>query len=82
MTTLPELLAAHPEAVKDIESRIANAPLNKFDDEDATTRIRRYAALNRIGNPYLDSIESLLTAITAKLKAERGLSDGEIEGMR
>lgn len=51
--------------------------------------VRDYARKNRIGDSAFDSVESLmqaietlLDAIEAKLKAERPMSDEEIEGMK
>lgn len=82
--TLHQLLAAHPKAVEAIQDgfQLLNGQLAKFDDRDATDKIRLYAALRKIGNPYLDSIASLLSAIEAKLAADAPLSDEEIEGMK
>lgn len=86
MTTLQQLLAAHPEAVKDIDDPInrGDSPiLSELEPWAAARTIRAYAWNNGYGDDsYILDIESLLTAITAKLKAERGLSDAEIEGMR
>lgn len=83
-TTLQQLLAAHPEAVDDINSTWPT----KLDPKsvDTTSAIIREHAVKLGVASYaeacLDSVASLLSAIEAKLKAERGLSDAEIEGMR
>lgn len=86
MTTLQQLLAAHPEAVKDIDDPInrGDSPiLSELEPWAAARTIRAYAWNNGYGDDsYILDIESLLTAIDAKLKAERGLTDAEIEGMK
>ena len=81
--TIQQLLADHPEAVglidHDKDSSIWRG--RESSEESMCNTIRLVCSARKIGSP-LDSVESLLTAIDAKLKAERGLSDAEIEGMK
>jgi len=83
VSTFTELLSANKEALEAFERHIGTSIEKWVATDDGKAReFRSYCQANSIGSPWLDSIESLLTAITAKLKAERGLSDAEIEGMR
>lgn len=76
MTTLTELLASHPLAVEAIDLQSVH---NRYT---VATKVRDYANLNGVGDFAFDSIETLLDLIESKLKAERGLSDKEIEDMK
>jgi hypothetical protein len=81
MTTLQDLLANHPLAVEAIVKWNAGIHLDRYDDKDAADRVHLFAALNKIGTPYLDSIETLLGLIEAKCKAEAPLTDEDINAM-
>jgi len=83
-TDLQSILAARPNAVKSIDRYNGSDNWrNSTKYEDVTTgTVRWYCHANSIARPWLDSIETLLDAIEAKLKAERPMSDEEIEGMK
>ena len=82
--TISQLLSARPKAVEAINEhfKFRADTLSKFDDRDAADKVHLYAALHRIGTPYLDSIETLLDLIESRCVAEAPLSDAEIEGMK
>lgn len=80
--TLSDLLAAHPKVVGAIEKWNGNIQLTKYDDKDAADRIHLFAAINKIGTPYLDSIATLLGLIEERIATETPLTDAEIEGLR
>ena len=81
--TLSQLLSARPKAVEAIRKSYGVQWLRSTVPElDSIETIRDYCALEQIGSPWLDSIETLLDLIESRCVADAPLSDAEIEGMK
>ncbi len=78
MTPLQTLLASHPLTTDEVELR-ADMHRCVF-----ACRVKDYAHLNDIGDSAFDSVESLMDAIEAHLKAKNPppLTEKDVEGMR
>ena len=85
-TDLQSILAARPNAVKAIDDPInrGDSPhLYELEPWAAARVVRAYAWDNGYrDDAYIIDIAPLLDAIEAKLKAERPMSDEEIEGLK
>ena len=79
--TLSQLLSARPKAVEAIAVD-HGAEWTTFMRGHVANTIRTYASEQEIGDPVMDSIETLLDLIEARCKADAPLSDAEIEGMK
>jgi F0F1-type ATP synthase delta subunit len=77
-TTLEQLLAKYPKAVK----AIGIADYKQRDRLRVIIRIKDYAYANSIGDHAMDSVADLLAAIEAHITATEPLSDEAIEAMK